>query len=699
VRVKRYLIILLLVSAVVYGVYLVRVNEHVSSVYARMSDPKFWVFAAFGFSLVFIGHIIRSYKFKRLLDPVKDSGIRTQFQSLLIGYLFNTLLPLRLGEIVRAVVLGRSLKISASFMFALIMLERATDALLLVLIGAVLLALGLIPHTVIATILWIGLLLVTLAALLLAVLLALYTQHLVLLKFWHHTTAMFNERIKNSLRFKIWTVIYGLQKIVNRRALAAYFGRSLLMWFCYLGGLAIFAVYFFPHHLAANLLRSWISFLGVSVPSGPAYLGSFQALTDPLFRALDPAQASLNWLVASWLLLAIPSSLIGAVLLLRHRTDYSRIIATRNKASLQNKLAREEDASQELASFLDAFFSRNTVSHILHQLETKEDIKLIQLFKGGSDASTILVHQNGHYTVKKVIPAQYAHRLKAQCDWLRKFSNLERVVKLTHEHETDTYYSIDIEYYPDYTPFFDYIHSQSLARSEKILRGVFEFLFENVYQLEVKTTNEEALEAYVKSKLWGKLDQATKLNHELSLLRDYDTLIINGVEYQNIHHVMEQIRANKHAWRDIATYRASQVHGDVTVDNILTSAEHHDFKIIDPAPDGNEIAGPVFDFGRQYQSLGYGYEFLCRDDTRIEPKGNEIRYEDSSSAYYRDLREYFRGMAKEMLEPEEYRAMLFHTAILYSRVLAHRVHINPANVAKFYAVSVRAFNDFLDQYK
>jgi hypothetical protein len=103
----------------------------------------------------------------------------------------------------------------------------------------------------------------------------------------------------------------------------------------------------------------------------------------------------------------------------------------------------------------------------LHHLETKEDIRLIQLFKGGSDASTILVHQNKHYIVKKVIPAQYAHRLKAQCDWLRKYSHLKRIVKLTNEHETNTYYSIDIEYYPQYTPFFDYIHSQGIARSKK----------------------------------------------------------------------------------------------------------------------------------------------------------------------------------------------------------------------------------------
>jgi hypothetical protein len=107
-------------------------------------------------------------------------------------------------------------------MFALIVLERAVDGLVLAFIGVGLLALGYIPSTVEVAVLTATLLLVALAAALTILLIALYNQHPVLLKFWHYTTALFNDHIKNSLRFKLWTVIYGLQKLFNRRALAVY---------------------------------------------------------------------------------------------------------------------------------------------------------------------------------------------------------------------------------------------------------------------------------------------------------------------------------------------------------------------------------------------------------------------------------------------------------------------------------------------
>ncbi|MDB5178147.1 MAG: hypothetical protein JWN01_90 [Patescibacteria group bacterium] len=696
---QRFLLILLALSLGIFVLYVVRVNHNVPEL-SRLVTLNTALYAGGALILLFAGHTLRAYKARKILARVKPSSLKVQLQTLLIGYLYNTVLPFRLGEIIRAHILGRSLKISASFLFSLIIFERSLDGMALGFAGIVtsLLIFSVNPA--------VGWAVIGLSALLFLVGLAflvfvylLYSQDPRLLRFWHSTTGLLNDRLKNSLRFKVWSAIYGLQKVLHRHSVRNYVLQTGGMWLLYLLAVVMLTFAFHYRSPVEHAIEAVIGFLGVSVPSGPAYLGSYQAVVNPLFQLLSPGEQSTLLMITTWFIISIPSSFVGLVLIVFHRGDYTRLAAAKGFKSMQNKLAREQDISQELAAFLDAFFSSNTLSHILHRLETKEDIKLIQYFKGGSDASTILVHQNNEYVVKKIIPAQYAHRLKAQHDWLKDHSHLDRVVKLTNERETKTFYSIDIEYYPDYIPFFDYIHSQDMVKSKEIHRGVFEFLFEHVYHPKPKATNEAALEAYIKSKLWSKLDQASKLNHELAALREYDTLVINGKEYQNIHQVMRKIRANKAAWHDLSTYRESLIHGDVTIDNILASPKDHTFKIIDPAPDQNEIAGPVFDFGRQYQSLGYGYEFLCRDDARTPAVGNTIRYEDSISASYRDLQDHFRSMAKNMLEPEEYRAMMFHTAILYSRVLAHRVHINPANVPKFYAVSVRAFNDFLAQYE
>lgn len=696
---KRFLVILLALSAAVYLIYLARVYFRVHNIFHVLTEPRFWAYAAAAFVLILLGHILRAFKFQRLLLPVKHSGVRTQFQSLLIGYLFNTVLPLRLGEVVRAVVLGRSLKFSSSFMFALIVLERAFDGIILGALAVIIgIAAGPLPARVKATLITLGLLISAVAVILGLLLALLYRQDTQALRFWHRFTEAFNYRLKNSLRFKLWSVIYGLNKTLTPRRLAVYAARSLAMWALYLLSLMVLAVFFFPGATGTNFVRSLISFLGVSVPSGPAFLGSFQAITDPLFQALQSGRASLDWLVASWMMLAVPSSIIGAGLLLRHRTDYSKLAASQSEDALRDKLARTEDISQEFDAFLDQYFRRNTLSHIINRLEINENIKLIKYFKGGSNAATILVHQNDDYVVKKIIPIQYKDRLKAQAEWLKKHEPYDKIVNVTGEREGKDFYYVDIEYHSELVPFFDYLHSESLASSKGVLSGVFNYLFDHVYELEPPKQHEAATEALIKAKVFGKLNQASRLDHTLARLRDYATLNINGTDYYNVNHCIDRIKNEPHIWHDVTTFRHSPtVHGDATIDNILTSTSDHSFKIIDPV-DQNEVESPVIDFGRMYQSLAYGYEFLCRDDAAVTPDGNSIRYEDSASAAYNDLYKYFRDLAKELLEPEEFRSILFHTAVNYSRISTHRIEINPSNTAKFYAVSVRAFNDFLAQY-
>jgi uncharacterized protein (TIRG00374 family) len=697
---KRLLILVMTISALVYGLYAARVFERVSGIFEVLRDDMFWLYAVVAFGLMLAGHWVRAFKIQRLLRPVKTSGIRTQFQALLIGYLFNTLLPARLGEFVRAFVLGRSLQISSSFMFALIVVERVVDGLILALLGLLLVVYpGLLPTSIRTGVLVIALALLTVSLVLAVVLILLHRQNTKLLRFWHGFTNIFNQHLKNSLRFKLWSVIYGLHKTLNYRSLSIYAVRSLGMWVLYLASVTVLAAYFFPGELVTNVIRSLVSFLGVSAPSGPAYLGSYQAVADPLFQTLASGAQSLNLLVASWLLLAIPSSVMGAILLLRHRTNYSKLMASRGKDSLYDKLARTEDISQEFETFLDAYFSRSELSHILHRLEIHEDIRLIRYFKGGSDASTLLMHQNDKYVVKKITPIQYAHRLKAQHSWLKKHESLDKIVNVTGEREGKDFYYIDIEYHADLIPYFDYIHANSTKLSKSTLAGIFRYLFDNVYQLEPKKRHIVDVETYIHNKVYQKLDQASRLNLELSRLRDYETIVVNGVEYDNIHVVLEKIKKTPTIWKDLTTYRQSTlIHGDTQVDNILVSTKDHSFKIIDPV-DQNEVMSPVVDFGRMAQSLNYGYEFLCRDDTPVIPNGNVVSFEDSISAAYRELYGHFRTIAKELLTPEEYRSILFHTAVHYSRMSTHRVEINPANAAKFYAVSVRAFNDFLAQYK
>lgn len=80
---------------------------------------------------------LRGLRWNTLLSAEKEIGTMVVFWATVVGYLGNSLLPARAGEIIRTVVIGRSGSISKSFVLATALTERLLDAVALVLISLV----------------------------------------------------------------------------------------------------------------------------------------------------------------------------------------------------------------------------------------------------------------------------------------------------------------------------------------------------------------------------------------------------------------------------------------------------------------------------------------------------------------------------------------------------------------------------------
>jgi uncharacterized protein (TIRG00374 family) len=94
----------------------------------------------------FFGYYMRAVRWKYLLKPLKNTGMRNLFPSTIVGYMANNLLPARLGEFVRAYVLGEKEKIKTSSVFATLVLDRVFDGFtVLILLVLTLLTLRLPP--------------------------------------------------------------------------------------------------------------------------------------------------------------------------------------------------------------------------------------------------------------------------------------------------------------------------------------------------------------------------------------------------------------------------------------------------------------------------------------------------------------------------------------------------------------------------
>jgi uncharacterized membrane-anchored protein YhcB (DUF1043 family) len=213
--------------------------------------------------------------------------------------------------------------------------------------------------------------------------------------------------------------------------------------------------------------------------------------------------------------------------------------------------------------------------------------------------------------------------------------------------------------------------------------------------------NTKARDNFIKKHIFGCIEKAMESNADLRGIVTKSKVIINGKKYDNLYQIMDKIKRHPQAWKDIATFAESKaVHGDIAIDNIMVSSRTNTPLIIDPAPDGNIINGPVFDLGKLSQSFYCGYEFLFRDDEPIIlQNGNTIRYRNQISDAYTKLWHHVHDdIAPKYLTEAEQRSLLFHAAALHIRVLKHRVYINPNNVLKFYAVGVKTLNEFLDQY-
>ncbi|MCK4775267.1 MAG: flippase-like domain-containing protein, partial [Candidatus Krumholzibacteria bacterium] len=81
-----------------------------------------------------LGHFSRSVRWKFMLNNVKRIGIGNLWSATAIAFMFNNVLPARLGEFVRAYAIGKTEGISKSAAFATIVYERVVDVFTLILL-------------------------------------------------------------------------------------------------------------------------------------------------------------------------------------------------------------------------------------------------------------------------------------------------------------------------------------------------------------------------------------------------------------------------------------------------------------------------------------------------------------------------------------------------------------------------------------
>jgi len=230
-----------------------------------------WVFP--NMALMMFSYWLRAYRWKFMVNPIKKLTMHRLFSSTLIGFMANNVLPVRLGEVVRAYSLGSKAGISRTASFATIVVERVFDGFSLLLILWITLLFSPFPDIVKKA----GNLTLILNIVILLVLIFLEIKTEQTLKFFEKILRFLPRPLSskaNEILFKFTT---GLKVFRDFPSMIWIMFLSFLVWV--IVGTSNYFIFFSfgltPPFYASFILLVIVA-LGVMLPSSPGFIGTFQ---------------------------------------------------------------------------------------------------------------------------------------------------------------------------------------------------------------------------------------------------------------------------------------------------------------------------------------------------------------------------------------------------------------------------------------
>ena len=318
-RLHTVLVAVGLAVTVVFGYLAIR-NAQVDKVWEALAASNAWRLAP-AFVLLALAVLLRAVRWRSLFAPATRPPLREVTGALLVGYLFNNILPLRAGEVARVVALKRRAGSSRAEAGATVVVERVYDVL-------VLLVLLFVASPFLPEVTWLGA-----AAILAAVLagciavaivvVALYGERPVLavLRPLRHIAPVSEGRLE---RVAV-SIVGGLAGLRSARIAVAALGWTALSWLALAASCAALLDGFdtgldSQDVMLAGLLVVIATNLALVLPSSPAAIGVFEAATLVALGAFGvPDSVALSYALVLHAVNLVPYLLVGALLLRRYR--------------------------------------------------------------------------------------------------------------------------------------------------------------------------------------------------------------------------------------------------------------------------------------------------------------------------------------------------------------------------------------------
>lgn len=339
---KKKYVIGIVISAVC--LYLVFRNVDLKKLAGAFSQAHYlWTIPTI--LLSFLSYFLRAWRWQFFFPGGERPPYRRTLSATMIGFMANNLLPARIGEIVRAYVLGKKCSIPVTYTFATIVIERIFDTLtMLIVFGFVLvydnyqpLASRLPMPNQVTSFAWLALAICILAII---VLVLLYYRKLLVLGIIDWIIRPLPEKLRIRIRNSFDTFSAGLNVLASGKSILIITILSFTIWLVLVGSVySIFIAFDFnqaPFELnpliAVFLLVLFAG--GVAIPSGPAFVGTFHGVAVFGLGIFNiPKQSALAFAIVMHGISFIPVTLIGLLFLMAEGMSFSEISAAKGTAT------------------------------------------------------------------------------------------------------------------------------------------------------------------------------------------------------------------------------------------------------------------------------------------------------------------------------------------------------------------------------
>lgn len=296
-----------------------------------------YTWLAIGFVIMLASHLVRAWRWRFLLEPVKPGiGIRNLFSGVMIGYFLNNVLP-RAGEIARPYAIRRLEGVSLSAALGTVFVERILDTV--VFLGMVFAIPLVYEGPLMESFPWLrqgGIILAVVTLPLLALPLILMMKRDWTDRLLRFMTRLLPQRTGKRVGSITHSFLDGFKFLTRPGTAIITLVMTLLIWGLYLGSMYVsfFAFGLGPLGLGAAFVTLAISTIGVAIPT-PGGTGTYHAFTSQTLTQLFGVDAAvaLSYATATHASTYIGVTIFGVAFLLKDQVSLSEAVKGRAEGS------------------------------------------------------------------------------------------------------------------------------------------------------------------------------------------------------------------------------------------------------------------------------------------------------------------------------------------------------------------------------